>query len=131
MDSLISEFYNDYKNAEFEYGKTDCMLFVNDWLVRNGKTNYRNVYRHNYNSKEQAVEVLRKYDCETTADLISMLFDEVSPRRANRGSLCSTDTDDGPGPAMGVYDGENGLFLLKTGLRVIPKAKLSRFWSIG
>lgn len=128
MDKLLSDFYNDYKNIQFQYGVNDCMNFVSDWVYRVTNINYRERFPGEYTNKLSALKMLKSYGFNSPIELVDHLYDRVAPRKAKRGAICSTQSEDGP--AMGVFDGSNGIFMLESGLKIVPSNQIDVFWNI-
>jgi hypothetical protein len=128
IDKKLNDFYNEYKDSQFVYGVNDCMTFAARWVFLVTGVNYRGHYSGEYTSQLSAVKLLKKYGFNDPTEMIDSFFKRVDRRKAKRGALCSTQSEDGP--AMGVYDGANGLFMLESGLTVITSDQIDVFWNI-
>lgn len=129
MDSVLGVFIDGYKDVSFEYGVFDCIQFSADWIQLITGVNYRFRFQGHYSSAKEAQELLNQYGFESTIELIDSLFDRVQKRKAKRGCLVSTKGNDGT-DAIGVFDGENGLFLMDQGLNIVHRNKLDNYWNI-
>ena len=125
-ETALGAVLDDYADRPFEWGKSDCCLFVADIVQAMTGVDPAAAYRGRYSNETGARLALRRYGKTTLAATFDEAFGaSVEPARAHRGDIIQIDE-----LTVGVCMGAFGYFVGDTGLVRRPYADFARAWVI-
>lgn len=114
--------------ATFEWGRTDCALFVSDGVLAMTGADIAAAYRGRYSTALGSARALAKFGAGTLAASFDAILPERPVAYARRGDVVMSDG------AVGLCIGAEALFMpeegAQPGLIRIERPRWSRAWSI-
>lgn len=121
-----THFYNtisNWRDTKFEWGKSDCCIFVNDCLNAIYGINWRIDFGR-YATRKGALWQLKKKNIDGWAGLAEYYGGKpIDVNFVQRGNVVMYDN------CMGINDGENNFFLLEDSVGLKPLPVIEKAWS--
>ena len=111
---------------DFEWGKSDCVLWCADWIEKATGEDYAEGYRDAYNTEEGAKELLAGMGFDSPSDLADEYLDVVSVMQAMRGDIVLHPTQG----CLGICEGMYSFFLMESGLQKIQTIQCMKAWRV-
>jgi hypothetical protein len=126
---VIHEEYLRQRSIPFEWGKTDCFLFVADMaLLLTGKDKSKGI-RGNYDSQKGANKIMSDNEWKTLGDGAAAMFPEIPVAMAKSGDWAFIDNGDGT-ESLGVVFGPQIIARTQSGVGMQPLTKASRAFRV-
>lgn len=100
-------FIRDNWQAEFVWGKNDCLLFICNFLIALGHPDYARDVRERYRSKEGAETMLRMVGFFSIAECVSAYLKPKPAVALERGDIVMHSTN-----CLGIFSGSVSHFML-------------------
>ena len=127
-ERLLSEYLMAQAVIPFVWGESDCVHFMNEWVIRATDKNPAQSVIGQYNNEESARALAQSLD--TPPDVMMDLFlQPVSLAFAQRGDICFKRTDDGF--SFGIVDSGRAIFKVDgVGLVKMKLNQVDKVWRV-
>lgn len=127
-ERALSDYLRSMADAQYEYGRLDCGLFVAGAVLAMTGDDPAAAFRGKYNSVTGAAKALKRIGAGDLKSTLDRMFDRKEPSFAHRGDLIWN------GEAVGVCAGAYALFIAAAGqgggLVRVPRADWRGAWAV-
>lgn len=129
----LAESLRKFENAKFEYGVLDCCLFVADVLRDTTGKDYAQKYRGQYTGEFGAIKTIMKHG--SFINLMCSVLGDPRPFwvvRPGDPVLLRPETvvQDAIGNGIGIFDGDQIVYLTECGLARAPLSAARGCWNV-
>ena len=117
------------RRAPFKAGVHDCATWAAGAVLAMTGEDLAAGWRETYATEDAGFEALRAAGYEDHVAFAASLLPEVAPHEARPGDVVAVTTDGGP--ALGVVQGAHVYVAGAVGVRLVPRAQVTRAFRVG
>jgi hypothetical protein len=124
-EAILRNYIEDSRKLSFEWGKSDCALWVAGYFDQVTGSSFLKEYKGQYSDEQGAYSLLHQLGFTDITDLPSVYAPPVPINYAKRGDIISFNG------ALGICDGRKSYILtVEVGLFAVLTAACQKAWAV-